>query len=378
MQLIYLNVGLSSVFESQIYSLLVHFSELKLFTQITLLYGYSSKTEIDQVNRLFRQKPIDLIFYKNYPNYPVFNWLQKRSIHTALKKLGPERKDVLIHIRGDLLAWQACQPLKRNKFNLENVLVDIRGAAMEENDEFSSRFKPLKQFKLLNYLKGLSQLHKYYHISTISLKLKEYVQQRINKKDPEPVIISCFAGNIFRYSEKDRLKVRKELGLTERDVLLVFSSGGLAEWQNNQVLSELTGRGLKILNLSKRVIDHPDIISMFLPYEEMPAYLSASDIALILRNESIVNKVSSPVKFSEFVCSGLPVISNGNVLLVSNYINETGYGIIISNPREIDLNLTNKLLDFSRKKIADEGYKRFSINKIANQYIDQYKKMVQK
>jgi len=46
------------------------------------------------------------------------------------------------------------------------------------------------------------------------------------------------------------------------------------------------------------------------PYEEVTKYLNAVDFAVVWRDNNIVNKVASPVKFSEYVCTGLPVIAN--------------------------------------------------------------------
>ena len=116
-------------------------------------------------------------------------------------------------------------------------------------------------------------------------------------------------------------QIRKELKLSDEDVLIVYSSGGTASWQNDRIVTILAEKGLKVLNLSRKNIPHKNIFNKFANYSEMPVYLNAADIAIIWRDKSTVNKVASPVKFSEFICCGLPVISNYSVDMISEYIN---------------------------------------------------------
>ena len=56
------------------------------------------------------------------------------------------------------------------------------------------------------------------------------------------------------------------------------------------------------MNKSKKELHHKNVINKFVDYYEIPNYLNAADIAVIWRENSIVNKVASPVKFSEYIC----------------------------------------------------------------------------
>ena len=109
---------------------------------------------------------------------------------------------------------------------------------------------------------------------------------------------------------------------------MYFPAGALANWQNTDVLNKLAEKGFKVLNLSKKNISHKNVINRFNSYNEMPYYLNAADVAIIWRDESVVNKVASPVKFSEFVCCGLPVISNRSVDMISEYITRNESGLL--------------------------------------------------
>jgi len=50
---------------------------------------------------------------------------------------------------------------------------------------------------------------------------------------------------------------------------------------------------------------------------EVNSYLNAADIGVMLRDNCLINKVASPVKFAEYSMSGLMVISNDAVDQVS-------------------------------------------------------------
>ncbi len=45
-----------------------------------------------------------------------------------------------------------------------------------------------------------------------------------------------------------------------------------------------------------------------LPYEKLPELLPAADLGCLMRQRGIVNRVSSPVKFPEYMANGIPVI----------------------------------------------------------------------
>jgi glycosyltransferase involved in cell wall biosynthesis len=46
---------------------------------------------------------------------------------------------------------------------------------------------------------------------------------------------------------------------------------------------------------------------------EVPGYLAAADLALLIRDEAVVNRVASPAKFAEYLAAGLPVVVSEGV-----------------------------------------------------------------
>ncbi|HMN26229.1 MAG TPA: glycosyltransferase [Ignavibacteriaceae bacterium] len=131
-----------------------------------------------------------------------------------------------------------------------------------------------------------------------------------------------------------------------------------------------------MLNLSKKEINHKNIINRFVSYSEIPAYLNAADAAIIWRDKSIVNKVASPVKFSEYVCCGLPVIANNTVDMISEYLTEFDCGIIIDSLDSIAPVTLKNLSKKNRKMISGTGIVNFGIETVVESYFKIYSSII--
>jgi len=176
-------------------------------------------------------------------------------------------------------------------------------------------------------------------------------------------------NELFRYDFESREEIRKKFRINKGEILLIFSSGGTANWQNNDIIISLANKGIKVLNLSQKEIQHKNIINKFVSYEEVYKYLSAADCAFIWRDKSIVNEVASPVKFSEYMACGLPVVHNGTVDLITNITEEGVDGMLIESISDIEVQTIKRfLLNSDRQKISAKGLGFFEINKIVLSY----------
>jgi glycosyltransferase involved in cell wall biosynthesis len=362
--------GLGSVFDSQVLALLKFISENKFFKKVYLFLGI--RNENQKIDFLARKLSIEIeiIFFKSYPNYPFFNFMLRKSIQTALHSQSINFKEVIFHTRGEIIAWHLSKILS-NEYH-KNIIPDVRGANIEEIEEFSGLNKIARLLKIINNKKAVRNLNKFSKISAISNSLKEYLITNYGIDTKKLFITPCLAGTDFRFDESKREYIRKEFNLIREDKLIVFSSGGTANWQNNEVLIMLAEKGLKVLNLSKKEINHKNIVNKFISYSEMPAYLNAADVAIIWRDKSIVNKVASPVKFSEYICCGLPVIANESVDMISEYITKHSCGILIDSLENINLKDIKDLNLKDCAKISEEGILNFGIDTIVNDYLKTY------
>lgn len=397
--LLYFCDGIGSVFDSQVVALLASIKESGFFNQIYLILGLKDESQKQDFYNKSNRYDIEVVFYRTYPNYPVFNYLNRKSIKTALDKVSLSGEKTVFHVRGEVTAWHLRKVLHKELHN--RILTDIRGASIEEIEEFSSMNRILKQFKINNYRTALNNLsngnsksqnvlhkknfnlphrqaglnlntHIIPRISAVSNSLRDYLTDSFDI-DPETVVITpCLAGQGFKFSESERVRIRKELNLNNEDKIVVFSSGGTAGWQNNDVLFMLAERGIKVLNLSKKTVAHKNIINKFVSYDLMPDYLCAADAAIIWREHSVVNKVASPVKFSEYICCGLPVISNSAVDQIKEFIQTKGCGLILDNLDEMDTEKLKALKLKDRKSISEKGIQNFGVETITKKYLKIY------
>jgi hypothetical protein len=374
MDLIYLNAGLGSVFEGQVLMLLHEMQRHPEIDGIILLCGYGNKDEKSKIRQLVEVYKIETKLFKIYPNYPIFNWLYRRSIKRVFKNLLFNTNSI-IHIRGEILAMLCVPQLTKKGIRNSNILVDIRGASFEETLEYSNLNSLLKKYKSNNSLIALKGLDQESYINVISGSLKTYIKNS-GLKFNNLFIIPCLSGEAFIYNSNLRREIRSNLNLKDEECLFVFSSGGTALWQDNYSINSIADKGYKVLNLSPTKIIHPNIINLFVRYNEMPGYLSAADIALLVRDRSIVNQVASPVKFGEFVCSGLPVVANGTVEMITEYIKSSGHGLNVKNLEELSYEKILYLRSLSRESISNLGCSIFSVNKISKSYLSVYKKMI--
>jgi hypothetical protein len=374
-ELIYINSGVGSVFPSQVIELLNFYQNLNWFNKITLICGVRNELERKKTEEWLASSSFNIIFYRTFPNYSFYNRIAIIHLISAISTAQMDHSTIF-HIRG----WSSASIVYRSlrKVILDNlkILIDLRGALKEEVIDFQKTNWLQKKIKVININKAVSALKNYSFISVISNSLKEYVLSNVSNIEGEVFINPCLAGNSFIYSVEQREKLRNILGVKENEKLLVFSSGGESLWQNNQELIKIASKGFKILNLSKVYVDHPNVITKYVKYEEVSEYMCAADVALIFREKNIVNKVASPVKFSEYLCSGLPVISNKNVDVIKQCIENTGYGLLVDSMDEINLEAVDKLCALSRNKISDYGRKHFGIESVAERYLKIYNEMI--
>ncbi len=368
--LFYFCDGIGSVFDSQVLALLNAINEKKVFTKIFLFLGLRNENQKTGLQKRNIDAGIELLFFKSYPNYPGFNGLIRKNLLKAINEANVNLEEVIFHIRGEVVAWHLNKILASNYQQF--VIPDIRGATFEEVREFSELGYVKKKLKEYNYIRAWKNLSNFGQLSTVSYSLKKYLTD-IYKIDPSKIYITpCLSNSGFKFDPVLRAKIREELNLKNDDILIVFSSGGIANWQNNSILKILADKGLKVLNLSRKEIHHKNIINKFVPYTEMPEYLNAADIAIIWRGESIVNKVASPVKFSEYVCCGLPVIASKYVDMISDYITRFDCGILVGSLDEIDSGTIEALHKKDRNKISEDGIMSFGIETITNKYLQTY------
>lgn len=365
MNLVYIISKIDSAFHSQVKELLL---ELSHYVQhITLIMG---EQNVSILNEFANYKNISVIYFKTYPQYPVLDYFTIKSLKKTLIKI-TINNSTLIHTRGEYAAWLAFNCLPNYK---EKILCDIRGVSIEEMDYLKLNY--LQRIIKRSYFKFvLKFILNNLRITCISSTLKEYLI-KISKPKYEIEINTCTAGKNFIYNKEYRAIVREKLNIKNSEKLVVFSTGGGHKWQNEQlIIDKLLTLDVKTLVLSKKKYDNPKIISTFAQYADVPAYLNASDIAIIWRNNSIVNNVASPIKFFEYIACGLPIIASNTVEQITTLINQNKIGICLMDIDELNNDILNNLSNINRENVSKLG-NEYKVNKNASIYYQLYLKIL--
>lgn len=166
----------------------------------------------------------------------------------------------------------------------------------------------------------------------------------------DPIITPCCVDtDKFIYNETKRVELRRKLGLSD-SLVVVVTIGSFAPYQLldggiklfQQILKLHSNARLLILTPDKQQIQIYlpkfsdlemrilDLIEIYSPsFAEMPDYLLASDLALLVRIPSVISEVASPVKFAEYLASGVPVIAYPKIGDTQQIIEQYQVGIII-------------------------------------------------
>ena len=368
MKLVYINNSRSTVFDSQVLALLKYYAEGKFFEEVILIFGYQSKNEIEWLKK---KDTTDIIiyYYKTYPNFPFFNYFLRRNLLRTLRDVSSNFSNYFFHIRGEMTSYHFKRLIRSLNIRYDQLLTDVRGTSIQELIEFSDANRFMKYFKLINYKNAFKSLIKDSKISVVSNFFKKYLEETLEFNSTAIFINSCLVNENFKFDESERIRIRKNLEIKDDETLLIFTSGGTANWQNNEMILKLADKGVKVLNLSKREVNYKNVITKFVPYEEVPSYLSAADIAFIWRDKSIVNKVASPVKVSEYIACGLPVVHNGTVELINEIAIDKKDALRIDSIDDLNLStLSDMVSNLNRQELAEKGRQMFGLATLAASY----------
>lgn len=174
---------------------------------------------------------------------------------------------------------------------------------------------------------------------------------------PCAVDVDAFSKGLDRRDE-----TRRELNVG--NALVLVYSGSMSAWQVPEASAKIAARFLSMVpdafflilsptpgtlaELAVRAgIPRERLRAIRAAHADVPRYLAAADLALLLREENVVNKYACPTKFAEYLACGLHVISTPAVEEVASTIRETGCGTIMASlddAGEIDRALKSALV----------------------------------
>ncbi len=236
--------------------------------------------------------------------------------------------------------------LKLKKYNLcKKVIFDARGAYHAELTEYNV----IDNNKIKEQIRELEQtsIHEPDFKLAVSNSLVNYWQEKYNYHNSNHVIIPCTLSNDFSSEfpiEADILLKKNKLGFKKEDILFIYS-GSSAGWQSFNLVDDMMCEYLKhpdakLIILSDRFDSSNKVIQLFkekvtvlfVEPQKVKEYLYIADYGILYREQSITNKVASPVKFAEYLNCGLKVIISQNL---GDYTDFTRFEDLAFNPENV-------------------------------------------
>lgn len=221
--------------------------------------------------------------------------------------------------RGVMATWMALR--MRDRKLVHRVCFDGRGAYAAEWEEYRiidddaliAQFRPLE-----NEAVNTADFR-----MAVSNALIGHWRERYGYSSNAHVVIPCTLGRDFTAVAADGFP--PEDAVTDR-VKLVYS-GSSAGWQSFDLLERLLQPLLKedpridVLFLARPdpriaalALEFPGrIASSWVAHAEVGRVLRGQDHGILLRENTVTNRVSSPTKFAEYLATGLPVIISEHI-----------------------------------------------------------------
>ncbi len=375
---IYVTVGDVSVYESQILELLDYLQSNEV--KVTLVQGYKSDDEKKSLEKkLSNHPPVPTVWVKGFSVYPFNKRKMVDSLYQGISSIEGYHEAVF-HVRNEYVGYGMKCAFQKYGLNLP-MLIDIRGIIYEELKYKQNQLKGMR--KLLSFLQ-CSYLKSCYKklfsldnmriaFTSVSPMINEYVSTNYPSCKYSKCVHPNIVGRQFIYDEEKRREIRQRYGIADNEVLAICSTGGNAVWQKDHlVVKRLVEMGVRVINLSKKDIGIEGCITTTVPFAEMPAMLSAADVAVLWRDDTFMNNSASPSKFSEFAAMGLYVIHNKTVKVAVDHIQSTGAGCLVDEVEEIRTLPSYEELQNQRQRWCEAGLSAFGVDSLGDSYIRKY------
>jgi glycosyltransferase involved in cell wall biosynthesis len=183
------------------------------------------------------------------------------------------------------------------------------------------------------------------HILCLSAPMAQYLTGKyalpFHKVTVVPCCVDCSA---WVNASRDRSAVRRDLRLDGR---LVVSYCGELEWYQLPEFSLRVFEACRLRHVDAHflaITTSPEKMRRFcinarleessytivrVQPELVPHYLAAADVGLLSRASGLDSRVSSPIKFGEYLASGVPVIASDGIGDVSDLIRQEQLGLVL-------------------------------------------------
>lgn len=318
--------------------------------------------------------------------YPV-KWNKGNSVFDKISslvkvfltgaKICVRHKPRIIHSRSSLTTFLSV-PL--SKIFRIKFLYDADSLLSEEYADTNHLSRNSWGFKFLAKFEAMAR-HAAKQIIVLTEALKKDYRKKFGVKTPIEVIPCCVDTKKIKFNTEARKKHRNELNLT--DEMLFIYVGKYGSWYlvdetidffKAAIESDESARLLIITQeapeifcevLQKKNIDETSYFINSAAPEEVGGWLSAADVGLALIKPLPSKSGSSPIKTSEYLASGLPIVSNFGIGDLDKVIERKKAGVVLRDfnknsyakaLEEIKILLQNKNLRDRLQKVAFDSF----------------------
>lgn len=302
----------------------------------------------------------------------------------------------IIHIR----SYMPMLPvifLKKTLFKFPKIVFDLRGVYPEELELKYQKTNNKKHLYLFRFFKKMELYFLKYADENIvvSHAFKEYLIEQYYVTLPTISnhinVIPTFSKPNLLVSESNKIK----LPFSKESILFVYS-GSIDIWQkfnetvelfkliNKEILNakflvltyetEKAKKTLEIFNINKEDYYITKCTSL-----EIFDYLKQAHFAFLLRDLSIINQVSSPIKFQDYINCNLKLIISRKIGDTEALVKKHELGVFIDSFSNMSKFVKHNVEYFQshNKKSDFEAVKNiFAFEKAKSQYLNVYKKLI--
>lgn len=296
--------------------------------------------------------PIKLISFISIRNY----WTNRRKIkllypNSIIFMMFPRLKNwktnvlQLAFVRGirnqAILARGPMAFSLANKLN-SNVTYDGRGAVKAELLEYPKVIPDKKIVDSIISAEKSAVRNAKYKIA-VSEKLVDYWRKEFDYTDNNHIIIPCALTESISVDIEFKNKLLSKYNWSASDIILVYS-GSIAGWQSFEKVRGLIEEWINVQNvkvlflseingvLESLLLKYPNNIKQeWVSHDMVANYLSLGDYGILIREDNTTNYVASPVKFAEYLNSGLKVLISKHIGDYSALVKIKDLGYVINN-----------------------------------------------
>ena len=335
--------------------------------------------------------------YHQRPSVPATIYDVLAGIRKASTLVSRNRIE-MVHARGHIPATIALA-LKR-RFGVK-MIFDLRGLMAEEyvdaehwrEGSVPYRLTKATERRILAATDGIVTL-----TERIWPIIKEWPGLRGRAVEHE-VIPCCVDLSLFKFSDEERERRRRELGL--EDQFTVVYSGSLDGWyltekmvdffaallkgnQQAHLLWLTNGSPERVRELMRsREVETKNFSVLSVASAEVPSYLAAADAGLAFIKRCISKLASSPTKNGEYLACGLPLVINAGVGDSDALINDWKAGVLIEDFSDTEFASAGRAIEAMsarpevRQQARAVAEQLFDLNTVgAERYVSLYERVL--